>query len=398
MNERGSPDWIELFLDYTKAIPSPDVFRLWSAIACVAGALERRVWITVSGKQLFPNLYTLLVANPGIGKTQSIEHVNELWHAVPGLHLAPHDVTKAALVDELSKATRKLIMGEATLVEYNSLLVAADEFGVLVPSHDLDFLSTLNRIFDNPPQHRQNRRGLQTQIDITCPQLNIIGGTQPAYLANLLPEEAWGMGFMSRVIMIHAGAGRRVKLFGGAELSKPLFAQLIGRLKDFTKLYGVMPWEFPAAEEAQRWNDSGLEPVPIHSKMEHYNARRLLHVLKLSIIAAVSSGHTTISLLDFTRARDWLLDVEKNMPDIFRAMVQKSDQQVIDELHFFCWQRFVQTKKPLHESTLIHFLHNRVMSEKIPRILEICVRANIFDREVDSNTFIPRIKNTHGLE
>src|SRR5262250_1306956 len=120
-----SRDWIELFLDYTKNIPSPEIFRRWAGIACIAGALERRVWISVSGKFIYPNLYTMLVSNPGIGKSQAIEHTAEFWHRTPGLHSAPHDVTKAALIDELKEATTKRILNETSLVEYNSLLVAA---------------------------------------------------------------------------------------------------------------------------------------------------------------------------------------------------------------------------------------------------------------------------------
>lgn len=398
MGGNASPDWIELFLDYTDGVPSPKIFRQWAAISCVAGMLERRVWIQVSGKILFPNLYVLLVSRPGIGKTQAIDHVDEVWRAMKDLHVAPHDVTKASLVDAIANSNRKLILGENKLVEYSSLLVAADEFGVLVPSHDLDFLSTLNRLFDNKPFHDQNRRGFKEQIHIINPQINIIGGTQPAYLANLLPDEAWGMGFMSRVIMIYWSLKSKVTLFGSFKLDEKKYAELLSRAKKMIKLYGHMHWEYPAAEAADKWNDAGLEPVPDHSKLQHYNERRMMHVLKLSIISAISQDNDAITLSDFNRARDWLLEAEQKMPDTFREMVQRSDIDVIQELHFFAWQLYIRQKREIHEASLIHFLQNRVPSDKIYRILDSCVKANIFDKDAVTNMYRPRPKHEHGIE
>lgn len=398
MSAGVAQDWIELFLEYTDGIPSPEIFRKWAAIATVSGALERRVWIISAGKQVFPNLYVLLVAPPGIGKSQGIEHVDQFWRECNELHIAPHDVTKAALIDRLAKASRKMVLGDADLVEYNSLLVAADEFGVLVPSHDTEFLSTLNRIFDNPPLHQQERRGLQTSIDIINPQLTIIGGTQPAYLANLLPEEAWGMGFMSRVIMVYSAQRKRVKLFSSNGMNLSLFSILRSRMIDITKAYGRLDWSPEAAHQAEAWYESGMEPYPTHSKLEHYTARRMFHVLKLCIVSAVSANSPIITVLDFNRARDWLLEAEQTMPDVFREMVQKSDKQVIDELYFFAWSLYVKSKQPIAATRLHHFLYNRVPSERISRVLDIAVKSNILDHLMDTNTYRPRPRHEHGLE
>src|SRR5215469_7907232 len=399
LTSSASYDWITNFISYTENIPSPPIFRLWAGIATVAGALERRVWVVSAGKCIFPNMYILLVGHPGTGKTQAIELTNYLWYSCRDLFIAPHDVTKPALIDCLSHATRKLIRKEDSLVEYNSLLVAADEFGVLLPAHDTDFLSTLNRIYDNPPQHQHHRRGLgDKQIDIINPQLNIIGGTQPSYLANLLPEEAWGQGFMSRVIMIHSNQHVKVDLFNTKELDKRKFALLSTKLIAVTKLYGQMNWDFNAAKIAQKWYNDGCPPEPEHSKLEHYNARRMLHIIKLATISAVSTGNQRITVEDFNRAQGWLLEAELGMPDIFREMVQRSDIQVIDELHFFLWRIWAKEKKPVHEARVYDFLKNRVPSEKIQKIIEICLKANILDKLAGTDTYKPRPKNEHGIE
>ena len=71
-------DWIDTYLKYTKGTPTPSIFRLWSAITAVSGAVERRVWVETGKGKLYPNLYTLLVGPPGSGKSQAIKPVKEL--------------------------------------------------------------------------------------------------------------------------------------------------------------------------------------------------------------------------------------------------------------------------------------------------------------------------------
>jgi hypothetical protein len=356
------------------------------------------VHIISAGRLLYPNLYVLLVGSPGIGKTEAINYVNKLWLMAKELHVAPHDVTKAALIDELARATRKLVVGESQLVEYNSLVIAADEFGVLVPSHDLEFLSTLNRIYDNPDQHRQNRRGLEQQVDIVNPQINLIGGVQPAYLANLLPEEAWSMGFMSRVIMVYSAHKVKIKwnLDDDTTLltNTPHQGVLVARLKHMLKFNFRMRWSEEARNVADVWDQ---HPIPDHPKMEHYIPRRPLHVFKLSIISAVSRGSDTVDVIDFNRARDWLLEVEQVMPDIFREMVQRSDAQVMDEMHLFAWREWAKDRRPISEMRLINFLKTRATSEKIPRILDMAVRSGMFESH-GAGLYTPRPKHEHGVD
>ena len=541
-------------MKYTDGVPSPDIFRLWSGITAISGALERRVWVETSRSVLFPNLFTLLVAPPAVGKclaygehvltydgkavpietvkvgdlligpdgksrtviatapgegqlykvtptkgrswlcngehilslrksknpnrgeictvtvlnwlkwsntkkaewklwrvevkdfalslpkrkdatnvgfnislasqgrwwgievdqdrqfllddftvihnTQAINPVEQLWYAnAQKFHVAPNNVTKASLIDSLMKADRKLLAPDKSLIEYHTMLIAASEFGVLVPSHDLEFLSVLNYVYDNPKSYREERRTMARSIDICNPQLVILAATQPGYLAATLPEEAWSMGTTSRLIMVYSGTGKHVPLFGKGENRQEEFKALAESLGAMSERVGAFQWDEDAAKEIERWYLGGCDPVPEHSKLTHYNGRRILHILKLCMISAMSrSPKLRITLLDLTRAKDWLLAAEATMPDIFKEMVSKSDGQVIQEMHFFMWQIWVKDKKPVHESRIINFLSQRVPSEKIHRVIEIAERSNVISRMAGTQTYTPRPKNSHGLE
>lgn len=392
-------DWIETFLDYTKPIPSAGLFRLWGAIGAVGAAMERRTFTRLAGGEVYPNLFLLLVGAPASGKTLAILHVRDLFKQAKCFYLAAKGITKPALLDAINRSQRAIKVSDVDILQYHSLFAATPEFGVLLPAHDTEFLNVLNDLFDNPPDYRDETRTSKS-VDIANPQINILGGTQPSYLAGLLPEEAWGMGFMSRIIMIYASkAPRLADLFAVPELDAGQKKFLIGGLVNLSKLRGPFGWHIAAVEELNRWYTTGMDPAPEHSKLEYYLGRRLLTIVKLSMISAASrSAEMIVELRDLTRAKDWLFAAETMMPDVFREMVLRSDSQTIQELHFFAWKIWVKEKKPIHEGRLIHFLSNRVASERIEKVLSVAEKAGFFSRDAGTQLYRPRPKHEHGME
>lgn len=391
----------------TDAIPSPRPFRLWTAISIVAGALQRRVWTHSLHSYIYPNLYVLLVAPPGIGKTQIINRAAELWRATENLHVAPNSITRAALVDVLARSVVKNVHPGGDFQLFHGLNIAASEFGVLVPAYESEYLSVLNDIFDCPEMFQEERRGRKEQHDIKYPILNILAGAQPGFLSELLPEHAWSMGFTSRLLMVYSGAQVKIELFkaqepGEAQRYERGFAALKSDLLSITSLYGAVSWSPEAEAPFKAWYAEGLPPIPTHSRMQHYNQRRLLYIFKLAMISSASRGaDLTIRLEDFQRAQEWLITLEERIPDIFREMSGKSDKVVLDDLHDFIWRMFARTKQSVHEAHLHRFLSQRVPSEKIITIMKLADSTGLIlrDREKPTGFWKPGAKdNIPGVE
>jgi hypothetical protein len=396
-------DWIESFLHFTKDIPSPEIFRLWTAISIIAGAANRRVWFETSQNILYPNLYILLVAPPGIGKTQAIERAGFFWRETTGLHVAPDSVTRASLLDTLAAATTKDILPNGDFQMYHALNVAAGEFGVLCPAHDLEFLNTLNDLYDARKTFSEARRHRGEKIlTIDYPMLHILAGTQPMYLSALLPEAAWGMGFTARVLMIYSAEIIKTDPFealtkGSADLKKDLVLDL----ESISKLWGAFEWTDEAKALLKAWHAQDLAPIPTHSRLQNYNTRRLLHVLKLCMVSSLSRHSALcIELPDVQRAQSWLLEAENKMPDIFREMAGQSDKAVIDDLYDVLWRLFIGNKKPIHESVIIRFLSGKVPSEKVMRVLQIALSSNVIEKVPNmDNYYKPGMRdNIRGVE
>lgn len=396
-----SEDWLNDFMSLTSTLVSPEIFRTWAGITVAAAAMERRLWTRTSGGAIYPNLFTTLVAPPGIGKSTVIDLCEGMMQDAGKFKLAPKDVTRSSLIDALTKAAQKQVKSTSEMIEYNSLFVTASELGVFLPAYDMGFLSVLNYIYDNPASYTQERRSLSEAINIINPQMTILAGTQPGFLASLLPEEAWSMGTTSRLLMIYATVSPKPDLWAERPPIKedPLYKKLVRRLIKIHSLHGEFKWTTEAKHAMWNWYSTGCEPVPQHSRLQHYLPRRHLHVFKLSMVSAVMRGDTlVVSQEDFERARDWLIESEHYMPDIFRDMAGRSDNQVLQELHFYLWTIYSKDPKPIHESRLFAFLSTKVPSDKIQKILEIAERSNVLSRMAGQPYYKPLAKHLHGQE
>jgi len=260
-------------------------------------------------------------------------------------------------------------------------------------------INLLTFLYDNPPVLQQNRRTGNRQLNIIGPTINILGGCTPGYLATTFPEGAWTMGFSSRMVMVyHSGAAPKVPLFSAPKLNPERQIWLQTAMAKMTEMVGECIWDDDVAMTMERWALIDCPPVPEHSKLQTYNGRRHVNLVKLCMISAASSGRLRVMAEDLKRAQDWLIHAEAKMPDIFRDMVHRSDHDILNELHYYMYKRWLKDKKPLHESSLYHFLQTKVASDKIPRIIDIAQRSSMIARMEGTDLWIPKPKHEHGEE
>lgn len=385
------PSFIESFVKYCEGTPTPELFAKWAAISALSGALERRVWAMTRNTQLIPNLIVLLVSPPGIGKTRVITETHEMWLEAGMFNVSPTTVTRAALIDQL--AEKKIVRNIKTpdgkltgsIFEYRSILVAAPEFGVFCPKHDLEFLNTINDLFDCRKNFIERRRCLKDVIDIPRPHITILGGTQPSFLGELLPDAAFGMGFTARCLMIYQGTGPQVPIFTSAVNRKPEFARLVLHLKKVSELFGQMTWTDEVQLELQDFVTSGMEPRPDHMRLTNYNTRRDLHLLKLCMISAASDLRMEVQSSDFLWAADTLLEAEQYMPDIFKDMFASPDNQIVADVLTFIKTLYVKKQQPVSQSRVVNFVASRVPSNRVLDIIGIMVKGDLIEEQVHPN-------------
>ena len=242
------------------------------------------------------------------------------------------------------------------------MTVISREFGVLLPKWDSALLNNLTDIYDGltveqkrgqGPQDQDRQppdqppRGLHPQLPQRDHALRRVG---PGLHLQVPPRSTRATA--PRGPLRRRGSGLRHDV---------LHDDLLHDLKTIAATYGRLAFAAEAAAAIQAWVASDCKPAPDHMRLQSYNARRLSHLLKLCMVAALSRhSNMVISLDDYAEAFNWLLEAEAHMPDIFKAMVQGGDSVAMEEAWNYVWTVFSKEKRPVAEHRVVHFLRERV--------------------------------------
>lgn len=309
-------------------------------------------------------------------------------------HLAPVDVTKSALYDYLgrSKVRRLGPNPEAEIMEltgefpYHSAFLAVSELSDLIRDHDTILLGALHSLFDCLPFVDEERRSREDKpIKIPNPQISLLAGTTPAYLSRTFPASAWDEGFMARSILIYSAEPTEPDLFGEGPQDDPLLArELVEDLRQIGRLKGKFVFSADAKTTIVKWQKSGRQPAPDHMRLEHYRTRRMIHALKLSMIASANrSNNMVITSEDFQEALSWMHEAELQMPQIFMNLVGRSEGQIMNELYHYVasiYSHPLSKGQPVRKGLLVNFLRHKVQTYMIDKIIETACEAELLDK------------------
>lgn len=402
------PSWIDAFVDYLEDIPAPDLFKTWAGVSCVAGALERRTYAHIlRGRPLHPNLYILLVGVPATGKSLVISEVKRIWGGVGQFSIADDLLSRASMVDALASAI-KTKPGEGEMPHIaSSLLVAATEFGNLVGKYDPEYMNVLNQLYDCEPQFREKKRYMKDKgIIIEQPSLHIIAGTQPSFIGEFFPERAFGMGIMSRLIMVYAEPLPDREFFGFDPDDPEDFKvyqhkgedqrrKLTKDLEQVAAIVGEFRFTKDCREAMNDWARSGLQPVPEHDKLESYRGRRKLNISKLCMVFAASRNNKLlIEAEDFLAARKLLVATESRMAEIFHGMNFSEDNTILQSAYHFLAKKF--KNKEFSSHALVHYLQTKMPVYKVGPAIELMEKSNMIKR-VNKNLNVPGFSTHYRL-
>lgn len=347
----------------------------------------------LSGGKLTPNLFVMLVANPGVGKDQAINPAVSLMRKAGIFHVSPISMTGKGLLDALMspKAVKDFKLG-LDLVKYHTMFIAAPEFGTLMDKHDLGLLSILNELYNCSPVFEETLRSRKEDLVIENPHIGMLTGTQPSFMASMFPEEAWGMGFFARTMLIYSGKPERKEMFSGGMFKENSAKDkvekiLLDQLKAIGKLTGAATFTKEAEKAVEHFNmvEAELE-APTHPRLVHYNTRRVLHLIKLAIILAASELTLTVSEAHVHLAKQYMIEAEGYMPEIFKEMTNGGHKNNMDEaFYFICRLYNAGGRKPVPEHKIIQMLSAKVPAMQIPHILNTMLAAKMIKEASDSD-------------
>jgi len=319
--------------------------------------------VYAEGRPLFPNIFALLVGDPGVGKTTAIRFVRELLLKLPTLRMTPTMITKEKFIDTLanSHSTSVTLASPKGVIPYihSSVSVPLDEFSNFLRPKDFDFMSVLTELYDCGEvfENATMMRGIN-RVENVC--LSMMGATTPKTLSTIFGDQSFGMGFTSRLIMVHSNDKRHMPIFSVAKA--PDMSHLEHDLKMIHQLKGEFKFTSEAVAEIEDYHIKGMPPIPSDSRFAEYLPRRIIHWLKLCIIfCAARTGSQQIDLQDVVAARAFLLDAEAHMPRAIEHVGQNPLAEAIKNVHRWCAVKYAESKQPVSEERI-----RRLLLQEIP--------------------------------
>jgi len=350
-------DLIEKFVKLTDNGLSPERYRRWAALVMIAATLDRRVWTSIrAGMPLYPNLFVLLVARPGVGKSMAILPARSCVETQHQVGLSPSSITHERFVQLLAERADIRDPEEEIPTRRATMALMLSEWGTFLRTPDNDELAMLADIYDCDTYSADTiSRGLDNAENL---YVNIIAGCTPAWFAEGFPPNSYEQGLPTRMHFIYSEETATDKqpdfefsnddpLTTGTSIADKLWTDL----DKISSLRGFMRWSTDAGMAFNEWKKADYPPKPTDPLLQGYNARRAMHVAKIAVIIAVARhpNKLEIALIDLQRAFEILFEAEPHMSKALSAAGGNIYQLRVESIAQFVNARFRETGKSVPE-------------------------------------------------
>ena len=254
---------------YCRDYPSPDSYVELTWLFTVAGALQRRVWLD-SAWEIFPNLYIMLCAPPGVGKSIVNEAKNMLLHfdekGVPATNGDSSNSTKSYLfpISPDSTSVQKLMDNLARKPQnvpgrppyyHSSVSFILDELASIFKSNAEDMMTFLLTAWPCPKTYDDQKIVAGSRY-IRNMFINLIGGIQPDVFSRMKRVDVLSNGFMRRFIIAYETMSRsRIAIIPPhSEEQLAVKQELLVQLLKLSKLYGKVTYTPDAVALINEWH------------------------------------------------------------------------------------------------------------------------------------------------
>lgn len=222
------PGFVHDFVLAMRGTETTTLMSIWGALFAISSVLQRRSWQDWVIQRLYPNLYLIFIARPGVcKKSVSITFGAKVVSLVPELFKQPEDKEIYGLplweggatpeyLFEILKPKEVMISGDAMGFDRPFMLgsriaIIADELSEFLgrQKYNQGMISRLTKLYDCPEIQKVGTKKDKTLV-VKNVFANFFGGTTPDSFRDTIPAEAHGGGLMSRCILVWQQSPTRV--------------------------------------------------------------------------------------------------------------------------------------------------------------------------------------------
>lgn len=372
---RACRNWLQSYLDWTlDRSESPETMILWSGLCTLASVAKRNISVPKSlmgGYDIFPNLYVVFVAPPGVvRKSTTVGRAEELLREVDGVTLASTAVSASKLIADLSDTFD------------GSMTVLPSELGTFMNVSQEEMYDVLTDLYDNKTLYTYSTRTHGVEI-VENPCINFLAATTPKWVEQQMPIHVIGGGFASRTIFIFENEPRQRRLYYDIDtaaydrVKKSLIHDLI---YIHTKVKGEFKHESSDTRDwVENWYrknaDAGLSEAG--PGVEGYINRKHIHLHKIAMLMALAeSDRLVLRREHFEKSLVILEAIEKQMP---HALVY-AGQNPLAEATWQVWDFVKSSGGRATDQAIVRRFHIDLGSVGLSEVLTTLVRAGVLER------------------
>jgi len=316
-NKNGEKDFFTAYLDFVdlKATESPAIYHRWVCASMIGAMMGRQIYLPFGHGKIYPNQYIMLMGSPATKKGTAMK-VGERFLRATGYDRFSADKNSK---EQFLKGMKQFDGdNENGLMDLEVLTfdapaecyLYAEEFVDFIGQGDTGFMMMLTKLWDNPEVYKHPKI-TGKDVEVTKPTVSVLGASTATTFALSFPPEAVGTGFMSRMLLIYAEPTHQRIAWPGIpdQIQKAI---IVERMKEMRKLKGEMLKTKEFHNLVEKMYRKMLY-IP-DERFAYYMERRQQHLLKLSMVLAISDLSMTLNTRHLIRANTMLVAAESKMP------------------------------------------------------------------------------------
>lgn len=388
---RKLTNWLTSYLEYTANTESSPIFNRWVGVSTIASALRKKTWLQVGRLRVYPNLYIVLVADPGVArKSQAISYASELLQEVPQIMLSADSGSAIGLMESLLEAVTYDVVGAGTdsafVVNHASLSVVSREFESFLSNiGGSKMIVTLTDLYDageKPWKHRTQKAGT---LAIPSVFLNILGATTPESLSSTLSSLVFGGGLASRITFVcSTEKAQKVPFPEMTPELKQLKEDLIHDLQLVSGMLGEFTFSTEAKTAWTKWymlyDEQDPKRIQPKSEFNGWYSRKPMLIQKLSTILSATEGDSMEVTEDhLTEAMKLVEEVEKGMGLIVNEVVKQATTNKVSLI-----EGTVKEHNQLSEKHLLQLIWRDIDEETFDTLMNPLLKGGTLKRVYES--------------
>lgn len=214
-------NFINQYLQYVGETEAPIFYHRWSMLSAVGAYLGRQYSFPFGHSELFPNLYVMLIGDPGARKSTAIKLAKKILTGAGYSTISADRSSKEKFIMDLAGEEQEggsvddildqnLWGANAGDGKDAEMYIACDEFNDFIGLGNLEFISLLGTMWDFAGDYKHRTKNSKS-ILVHNPTISILGGNTPVSFANAFPPDTLGQGFFSRLLLVYGeSTGKKI--------------------------------------------------------------------------------------------------------------------------------------------------------------------------------------------